>query len=309
MRKLNILLCIVKLVLYENIRAKINFSKSHMKTRTKGMPLCTHLSNCPNFFTHIRTVLPITKAPIVTFFIYKVDNGCFLLYTVLVRTDTAVPLYIGVFKHSIASICAKESFLMLNRTAYNKQRFATRRKIMTRKQMSVRDLCFIGIFTAIIMTVGQLSIPMPYGVPMTLQTLIIPIAGIVLGAKKGTLATIVYILIGTVGLPVFSGFKGGLGVTFGPTGGFILSFPIIALLAGLGARNNKLTLAAGLVAGASVNYICGMLMYSFVMSCSLQVAYTACVLPFIPVTVVKMILSGVLGISIKNILIKNKLLV
>ena len=125
----------------------------------------------------------------------------------------------------------------------------------SRTSFSAKDLCQIGIFTALIVVCSQLSIPMPAGVPMTLQTLIIPIAGIVLGAKRGTIAACLYVLLGAVGLPVFAGFTGGLGILFGMTGGFILSFPLMALFAGLGSRRNKkMPTMAGLVTGAVVNY-------------------------------------------------------
>ena len=111
---------------------------------------------------------------------------------------------------------------------------ADAREIAGKSGAALKDLCFIAVFTAIICVLSQLSIPMPAGVPMTLQTLIIPMAGIVLGKKKGTYATLLYLLIGAVGIPVFSGFSGGLGVLFGMTGGFLISFPILSFTAGLG---------------------------------------------------------------------------
>lgn len=172
---------------------------------------------------------------------------------------------------------------------------------MNSKKLSTRDLCFIGIFTAIIAVMAQISIPMPYGVPMTLQTLAIPLAGIVLGARNGTLSALTYVLLGAFGVPVFAGFSGGLGIVFGPTGGFILSFPIMALAAGLGAaRNSKAGLVCGLISGAAINYICGMLMFSLVTSRSLTTAFVACVLPFIPTAIIKMILAGFLGVKLKR---------
>ncbi len=176
---------------------------------------------------------------------------------------------------------------------------------MNSRKLSTRDLCFIGIFTAIIAVLAQISIPMPYGVPMTLQTLAIPLAGIVLGTRNGTLSTLTYVLLGAFGVPVFAGFTGGLGIVFGPTGGFILSFPIMALAAGIGAtHNHKAGLACGLVAGAIINYICGMLMFSLVTSRSLATAFIACVLPFIPTAIVKMVLAGFLGVKVKRALEK-----
>lgn len=181
---------------------------------------------------------------------------------------------------------------------------------MSKKKLSVRDLCFIGIFTAVISVLAQISIPMPYGVPMTLQTFAIPLAGIILGAKKGAFAALTYVLLGAFGVPVFAGFTGGFGIVFGPTGGFILSFPLMALAAGIGAeRNNKTGLFVGLISGAIINYICGMLMFSLITSYSLNTAFVACVLPFIPTSILKMILAAVLGVKVKHVLEKRMILV
>ena len=169
--------------------------------------------------------------------------------------------------------------------------------------MQVRDVCLTGMFTALIVVCSQLSIPMPAGVPMTLQTFIIPLAGIVLGAKRGTIATCIYLLLGAVGLPVFAGFTGGLGILFGITGGFLLSFPLLALSAGLGSRHdNKVKTAAGLVIGAVLNYIVGMIMFAALTDTGMDYAFTACVLPFIPTSVIKIVLAEIIGLKMKGLL-------
>ena len=159
---------------------------------------------------------------------------------------------------------------------------------MKSKKLSVYDLCMIGVFTAIIAVMAQIIIPMPYLVPMTLQTLGILLAGVILGPKKGMIATVIYILIGATGAPVFAGFTGGLGTIFGPTGGFILSFPVIALAAGTGAeKSNKLFLWSGLAAGVIINYTCGVIYYSIRTSSDLITSFIACVLFFIPADIMK----------------------
>ena len=180
---------------------------------------------------------------------------------------------------------------------------------MKPRSFPVYDLCLISIFTAIITVMAQLSIPMPYGVPMTLQTFAILLAGVVLGAKKGTIATLVYVLLGIIGVPVFAGFNGGIGIVLGYTGGFIMSFPIMALTAGVGAsKNNKWWLWGGLVAGVIINYICGVVYFSFHTSNDLIVSFTTCVLLFIPTDAVKIIAVGLFGKKMKDILMKGKLL-
>jgi len=164
----------------------------------------------------------------------------------------------------------------------------------------------MGVFAAIIAVFAQIIIPLPYGVPITLQTLAIPLAGVVLGSKKGTITTILYILIGAVGVPVFAGFTGGLGVVFGPTGGFILSFPFLALAAGLGAeKDNKLWLWGAIVTGVLVNYLCGVVYFSIFTSNDLITSFMVCVLVFIPGDILKVAAVGLLGERLRRMLLQR----
>ena len=176
-------------------------------------------------------------------------------------------------------------------------------------KLSVQDLTQIALMTAAIAILAQISIPMPAGVPMTMQTFAVPLAGILLGAKKGTIATLVYLLLGAVGVPVFAGFSGGIGILFGITGGFLLSFPIMAWCAGKGEETKKMPLLfAGLIAGAVINYIVGMCWFVFAAKSNFAVAFTACVLPFIPTAIIKIIMAGVLGRKLRSALVKAQVL-
>lgn len=173
------------------------------------------------------------------------------------------------------------------------------------KKSNVRCLTYTAIFTALICVLSQLSIPMPAGVPMTLQTLIIPIAGIILGAKWGTISTLIYLLLGAVGIPVFAGGTAGFGVLFGMTGGFLISFPLMALCAGLGSRkNNKAATAIGLILGAVLNYAIGTIWFVVAAPSDFASAFTACVLPFIPTAIIKIIGAEILGLYLKKVLTK-----
>jgi len=173
----------------------------------------------------------------------------------------------------------------------------------------------MAVFTAIIAVMAQIVIPMPLGVPMTLQTLAIMLTGVMLGAKKGTLVTVVYILAGALGAPVFAGFTGGLGTVFGPTGGFILSFPLLALAAGTGAEksskcppNSKfraLCLWSGLVIGVVINYLCGVFYFSIYTSNDLVTSFTACVLYFIPTDILKIVIAGLIGVKVRRLLMER----
>ena len=97
-----------------------------------------------------------------------------------------------------------------------------------RATSKTRDLVFIAVFAALMAVCSWISIPM--AVPFTLQTFGVFMAIEVLGGRKGSLAVLVYILLGAVGLPVFSGFKGGIGAIMGTTGGYIVGFMFSALL-------------------------------------------------------------------------------
>ena len=103
-------------------------------------------------------------------------------------------------------------------------------------KFSVRDICYAGLFAAVIAVMAQISIPMPLGVPMTMQTFAITLAAVVLGSKLSAIATLVYLLLGAVGVPVLANFSGGIDKFVGPTGGFLISFPIMAYIIGLGVE-------------------------------------------------------------------------
>ena len=164
----------------------------------------------------------------------------------------------------------------------------------------------MAVFTAIIAVMAQIVIPMPLGVPMTLQTLAIMLTGVMLGAKKGVLVTVAYVLAGTLGAPVFAGLTGGPGAVFGPTGGFIMSFPLLALAAGTGAeKGSKLWLWGGLVTGVMINYLCGAIYFGIYTSNDLITSFTACVLLFIPTDILKIIIAGLFGVKVKKLILQK----
>jgi biotin transport system substrate-specific component len=187
--------------------------------------------------------------------------------------------------------------------------------------ISIKELCHIAVFTAIIAVVSQLSVPMPAGVPMTLQTFIVPMAAVVIGTRNGTLSTMLYILLGAVGLPVFAGMRGGIDALLGPTGGFIFSFPFMALITGVGytlaikisGKINKKAafygvFLVGQLLGVVFNYLIGMLWFSKVTGNSMAGAFVACVAPFIVTSVIKMMMVTVLGPVLKKRMVRSGVL-
>ena len=191
---------------------------------------------------------------------------------------------------------------------------------VSRPVISIKELCYSAIFAAIISVLAQLSIPLPGGVPITLQTLAIMLAGIILGPKKGSLAVIIYIILGAVGLPVFAGFKGGLASVTGPTGGFIISFWTVSLCSGLGyhfgnrAKRNLdsvkllyLFTVIGILIGAACNYVIGVVWFSSVTGNTALNAIKLCVLPFMLTDLIKLVLAAILGPMLARALRRNGL--
>ncbi|WGW12874.1 biotin transporter BioY [Saxibacter everestensis] len=97
------------------------------------------------------------------------------------------------------------------------------------------DLALIAVFAALIATMGMLpAIPVGgVGVPITLQSLAVILTGLVLGPARGFAATALYVVVGLIGIPVFAGFTGGIGVLAKPSAGYIIAFPLVSALAGL----------------------------------------------------------------------------
>lgn len=131
-------------------------------------------------------------------------------------------------------------------------------KAETGQRTNTQDMVYIGAFTALIAICSWITIPST--IPFTLQTLGVFTAVGVLGGKRGTLTVLAYILLGSLGLPVFSGFTGGIGVLFGTTGGYIGGFLLSALIMwGMEAvfGNSKIVLAISMVAGLLACYAVG----------------------------------------------------
>lgn len=177
---------------------------------------------------------------------------------------------------------------------------------MKKPSLSIPDLCKTGAFTAVIAIMAQISIPMPFGVPMTMQTFAVSLAGILLGSKNGAIAALVYVLLGTVGLPVFAGFTGGYQYLLGPTGGFLFSFPIMAFIIGLGTELRhkwKGAFILGLILGTAVNYIVGVALFCLLTGSSVWAGLTACVIPFIPTAILKAVISSMFGLKLRQRLV------
>ena len=171
----------------------------------------------------------------------------------------------------------------------------------TKSKFSVRDICYAGLFAAVIAVMAQISIPMPLGVPMTMQTFAITLAAVVLGSKLSAIATLVYLALGAVGVPVLASFSGGFDKFVGPTGGFLISFPLMAYILGVEHRDAfKGAFVTAVIVGTVVNYVVGVAMFVVVAHSTIAVGITACVLPFIPTAIIKAVLACAIGLNLRK---------
>lgn len=157
-----------------------------------------------------------------------------------------------------------------------------------------------SLFAALITVCAWMAVPIP-PVGFTLQTLGVLLALGILGGKRGTWAIGLYLLLGLVGLPVFSGFRGGAAAVLGPTGGFLWGFLAMALCYWLLEGLGKLPAMA---AGQLVCYGCGCFWYTvYAPGTSLWAAAAVCVVPYLIPDAVKIglayILSTRIGKSVK----------
>ncbi len=177
---------------------------------------------------------------------------------------------------------------------------------MKERTLSIQQLSVIGVMTAVICILAPLSIPIGV-VPISFTNLAVYIALYVLGVKKGTISYLVYLCIGFIGVPVFSGFTSGPGKLFGPTGGYLVGFIFMAVIAGIfiDRFTDKMYLCfLGLVIGTLVSYLLGTLWLAYVGEMNLKAALAAGVIPFIPGDLAKIVISMLIGPQIRKQLIK-----
>ncbi|MCR5832149.1 MAG: biotin transporter BioY [Lachnospiraceae bacterium] len=168
-------------------------------------------------------------------------------------------------------------------------------------RIKTADMVFIAIGAALIAICSWISIPMT--VPFTLQTFAVFFVLMTLGAQRGTIAIVVYVIMGAVGLPVFSGFKGGLGSLLGNTGGYIIGFIFMGLVYMLITKlfgEKIISSVAALTIGLAACYAFGTAWFMFVYMRStgpvgVMTVLSWCVLPFIVPDLVKMALAVIVS--------------
>jgi biotin transport system substrate-specific component len=169
---------------------------------------------------------------------------------------------------------------------------------------TTKMLVLSALFTAIVAVCAQVSIPIG-PVPFTLQVLAIFLASLILPPKYAFLSLLVYDLLGAVGVPVFAGFSGGLSKFIGPTGGYLIAFPIAAFVTSYintkkPLKNEIANSILALILGLAIIYIIGFLYLSWATHMTLKKAFAAGVLPFIIPDIIKLAIAYLIARAIKS---------
>lgn len=167
-------------------------------------------------------------------------------------------------------------------------------------KITLREQIIAAFFAILIAALSQVTIPLGL-IPLTLQTFIVGLTVTILGPRIGTWSILIYLLLGLIGLPVFAGGNAGVGVLFGPTGGFLVGFIFNGLTTGYLLEKTKYNFFWGIVAnilGAFVTLAFGTMWLKFGAGMEWLAAFKGAFLPFIIPGIIKAVAAGYLGILI-----------
>ncbi len=178
------------------------------------------------------------------------------------------------------------------------------------KKLTVFNMTSCALMAALMCVLCPVSVPIG-PIPISLSILVILLTVYVLGTWRALVSYTVYLLLGAVGMPVFSGFQGGLAKLAGPTGGYLAGFWLMILVAGIimekGKRNLLVTIL-GMLVGVAIDYAVGTAWFVFQTESTVVHALDVCVYPFIPFDVAKIVIAVLLGSVVYKGLQKAKLL-
>ena len=167
------------------------------------------------------------------------------------------------------------------------------------QKIRTKQMVLIALMTAVTCVLGPLSIPLPFSpVPISLTNFAIFLAIFVLGMKNGTISFIIYLLLGAVGVPVFSSFRGGLQVLAGPTGGYLIGFIFLALIMGFALDHFDRKLVPtiiGMSIGMVVCYAFGTVWLAKLLSLSFKEGLMMGVIPYLAGDAAKIIIAAIVG--------------
>ena len=162
-------------------------------------------------------------------------------------------------------------------------------------KLTTKDMTLIALFTAVTCILAPFALPIG-PVPISLTTLVLYFSIYILGTRDATISVVLYLLLGLVGLPVFSGFTGGAAKLFGPTGGYLIGYIPMVIIAALlipKCREKKVLEGLVLVCATIVLYLLGTIWLGYSAGMGFKAALFAGVIPFIPGDLVKIIIAVV----------------
>jgi len=166
-------------------------------------------------------------------------------------------------------------------------------------KISVKETVIVSIFTAMTVLGGYIAIPLG-PVPMVLSNFVILLSGLLLGSKRGTAVAFTYLLLGALGLPVFSGGTSGIAHIIGPTGGYLIGYLPAAFITGLISEYKKRSLkkdSVALIFGTFSIYAFGIPWLKFSLTMSWTNAISAGMLPFLIGDTIKIIAAALISIK------------
>ncbi|KGL39130.1 BioY family transporter [Listeria newyorkensis] len=178
------------------------------------------------------------------------------------------------------------------------------------RDKKLKQLIINALFAVIIAILAQITIPIG-PIPLTGQTFAVGLAATILGARNATISVAVYIVLGAIGIPVFAGMAAGLGIIFGPTGGFIIGFLFNAYITGYIIEKTNFGMAYAIFAnilGSFVTLLFGVIWLKISGDLSWSTAFTAGAVPFIIPGILKATLAALAGIGIRKRLVSGKLI-
>jgi len=171
------------------------------------------------------------------------------------------------------------------------------------KTFSVQKMAIIALMTAVLCILAPISIPVFISpVPISLGVLAVYLTAYVLSPLDATISVIIFILLGTFGLPVFSGYSGGLSKLVGPTGGYIIGFLFTVYISSLFIHMKKGIIfdVIGMISGLALCYILGTIWFSYQQGKGFIASLLLCVVPFLIGDAVKIIVAVILGTQINK---------
>ena len=193
----------------------------------------------------------------------------------------------------------------------------------SRLPLSIKEITLIAVFTAITAVLAQIAIPLPFTpIPISLGIVAVYISGLLLKPKHAVCSQLCYLALGAVGVPVFVGFMGGISALFGPTGGFLMAYPLMAAAISYTVNGAKslqteptrsrlrLYIKTGIAVTAALcfAYLAGALWLSVTTGSSVYISLTLVCFPFIPLDIAKIVFTVFVMLPLRARLMRANLL-